>query len=145
MADTSGQKVVESWIRENILKPKYGCEFALRKLSLSWGGQFCFDAVSDDGRVVVNITSSPGKTSKGRSASGKMHKIKSDTLYLINAVGPVTRVQVFTEKSMAEHFEKEVRNGRYPKNVELLVVSLPPEIQAEVTRVRQLAVEEVSP
>lgn len=145
MADTSGQKSVESWIRDNFLKQQYGREFSERKLLLAWGGLFCSDAVSDDGRIVVNISSSPGKTSKGRSASGKIHKIKSDTLYLLHAVGPVTRAQVFTEKSMAEHFGKEVLNGRFPKDVERLVVSLPPEIQAAVESVRKLAVEEVTP
>lgn len=145
MADTSIQKIVETWVRDHFLAKKYGCQFAERHLSLSWGGKFKFDAVSEDGQIVANISSSPGKTNKGRSASGKIHKIKSDTLYLTNAIGPTTRVQVFTEKSMAERFTKEAKNGRYPGDVVLLTVELPTSIQEQVTKVRKIAVDEVTP
>ena len=145
MANTLIQKIVETWVRDHVLAEKYECQFAERQLPLSWGGKFKFDAVSDDGQIAANISSSPGKTSRGRSASGKIHKIKSDTLYLTNVIGPTTRVQVFTEQSMAEHFTKEVKNGRYPSDVVLLAVELPVSIQEQVTNVRKIAVDEVTP
>ncbi|MGO9145632.1 MAG: hypothetical protein ACLQDF_04620 [Desulfomonilia bacterium] len=145
MADTSIQKIVETWVRDHVLAKKYGCQFSERHLSLSWGGKFKFDAVSEDSQIVANISSSPGKTNNGRSASGKIHKIKSDTLYLTNAIGPTMRIQVFTEQSMADHFTKEAQNGRYPGDVVLLTVELPVFIQAQVVKVRKVAVNEVTP
>jgi hypothetical protein len=145
MADTSIQKRVESWVRDNVLAKKYGCSFTERHLQLTWGGQYKFDAVNKDGSIVANISSSAGVTNQGRSASGKIHKIKSDTLYLINVMGAQKRVQVFTEKTMDNRFQKEVRNGRYPSDIELLVVELPDDLQAEVAKMRLLAVKEVTP
>lgn len=89
--------------------------------------------------------SSPGKTNTGKNASGKIHKIKSDTLYLINAKGPVKRIQVFTEKTMYNHFQKEKDIGRYPKDIELIHIQLPVNLQNLVENVRRAAVKEVTP
>lgn len=55
MADTSIQKKVEKWICNNYLVQKYGQLFKEKKIELSWGGKYNFDAVSEDESIVVNI------------------------------------------------------------------------------------------
>ena len=147
MADTKIQKKVEDWIREDYLAQRFDKEFCEKKLVLKWGGEFNFDAVSHDGVVVANISSSAAKTSTGKSASGKTLKIKSDTLYLMNVSDSSKRIriQIFTEKTMFDHFQQEVKNGRYPGDIELIHVNFPSDLQKQIEEVRNEAVREVTP
>ena len=127
MADTSVQREVEAWIVRNELPRLYAQPFAKRELTLAWGGVFEFDAVSENGRTAVCISTSPSRTASGNLAVGKIQKIKADTLYLLNAKSLEARVLMFTEKSMLEHFNKERRAGRFPSEPLLVLrfVELP--------------------
>jgi len=145
MANTRIQIVVQQWVIDNHLKPKYGKNFSEKNIPLSWGGKFKFDAVSDDGEIIANISTSPSHTARKKKATGKIHKIRSDTLYLTNAVGPKKRIQVFTEQSMYDDFTKQTKAGRYPNNVELDVVKLPNRLQEQVEAARKKAEDEVTP
>ena len=145
MADTRAQKKGESWVLSDFLPKRYGVPFAGQKVSLAWGGKFDFDAVSSDGSIIGNISTSSARTARSKLATAKIQKIKCDTLYLLHARGAKQRLLIFTEADMLRHFEKEVRNGRFPKGVKLLHVALPATLQREVESARKVASDETSP
>lgn len=145
MADTRIQKKAEGWVLSEFLPSVYGIPFANRKVQLNWGGKFDFDAVSQDGAIVGNISTSSAVTAGAKLAVGKIQKIKSDTLYLLYAQGANQRLLIFTESDMHRHFEKEVNNGRFPKGVKLIHSPLPDFLQREIEIARRVASDETSP
>ena len=145
MADTRAQKNAETWLLQRALPEFFGTTFSGRKVMLAWGGKFEFDAVSADGSIVANISTSSARTAANKLGTAKIQKIKCDTLYLLHARDAQKRVLVFTEADMLQHFEKEVRNGRFPKGVKLLHLALPDSLQREVERARKIASDETSP
>lgn len=147
MADTTLQKRAEEWIVANELPRLYGQPFAKRGVRLAWGGSFEFDAVSVDGRTVVCISTSCCLTASGGLAKGTFQKIRSDALYLLSAQDAGRRVLAFTDEGMIGHFEKERRVGRFPSpnQIELLLVTLPEGLAAELRVAVRTASAEVSP
>ena len=81
------------------------------------GGVFDFDAVSDDGKLVANISTSGSKTASGKNAVGKMLKVRSDIYFLFLTKAERTLV-LLTEHDMYEQWLKEVENGRVPSSIE---------------------------
>ena len=146
MADTKAQNEAEFWIRRHALQQKFGQQFTKRSLVLTTGGEFSFDAVSDDGRIVAAISTSPGTTSRGRDATVKLLKIRSDILwfYMLGRA-PERKILVFSEQSMVDLIEKEKKKGRFPLEFEILKVDLPAELAAKVAESQKIASEEVSP
>ncbi len=148
MADTSVQLKIESWIVENELP---GCfpqlSFTKRKLPLVWGGEFEFDAVDDKRHIAACISTGSRWTSGGKSAVGKITKIKADTLYLLNAKDVETRMLVFTDKEMCDYFNKEQQKGRFPSENELKLrfVDLPEKLASSLRVAQKKASDEVAP
>lgn len=146
MANTSAQHLAEAWVIETVLPSHFpGIAFAGRKLKLKWGGFFAFDAVSQDGTIVVAISTSSARTAKGKAATAKFQKLKTDSLYLLHVESARRRLMVFTEQSMLEYFKKEVSSGRFPPEIELVHIELPIEILAKVLAARDIASKETSP
>ena len=145
MADTRAQKDGEVWVMEKDLPKRYGVAFSSKKVMLAWGGKFEFDAVSADGGIVGNISTSAARTAGNNLATAKIQKIKCDTLYLLHAKGAKKRLLIFTELNMLRHFEKEVANGRFPKGVKLIHVALPVALQRKIEASRKVASDETSP
>lgn len=146
MADTKAQTEAEFWIRRNALQEKFGQQFTKRSLVLKTGGEFSFDAVSDDGKIVAAISTSVGTTSSGKDATAKLLKIRSDVLwfYMLERV-PDRKILVFSEQSMINLIEKEKKKGRFPLEFELVKVTLPHDLAAKVAESQKAASEEVSP
>ena len=119
--------------------------FAGRKMKLTWGGQFAFDAVSHDGTIVAAISTSAARTATGKLATAKFQKLKTDALYLLHLEAEARRVMVFTEESMFDYFNKAASAGRFPPTIELLHIPLPAELHAEVLTSRAIASKEASP
>lgn len=146
MADTSAHRIAEEWVTSHFLKEKFrGTDFSGRKLTLKWGGQFAFDAVSKDGKIVALVSASPARTANGNVAAGPVRKLKADALYLLHVVGAERLLLIFTEDSLLKTFEKERDSGRFPPEIELLAAPLPKEIQSQVLAARRLASLETSP
>ena len=146
MADTSVQHKAEAWIVAHGMPIHFkGMSFTGRKMRLVWGGQFAFDAVSADGSIVASISTSAARTATKKLATAKFQKLKTDALYLLNLEKEARRVMVFTEESMFDYFKKAVTAGRFPPNIELLHISLPIELHAEVVASRAIASNETSP
>ena len=145
MADTRVQKKAEGWVLAEFLPSVFGVPFGNRKVLLNWGGKFEFDAVSQDGTIVGNISTSSAITAGAKLATAKIQKIKCDTLYLLYAQGASQRLLIFTELDMQRHFEKEIKNGRFPKGVKLIHAPLPVPLQREIEIARKIASDETSP
>ena len=146
MADTSAQKRAELWVVRDFLPKKFnGLSFEEQPVQLVWGGNFAFDAVTTDHSTVGLVSTSSAKTVGGNQATAKIQKIKCDTLYLLNIATPCQKLLIFSELSMLDYFQKNVKSGRFPKNIELLLAELPSDILAEVHNSRMEAQREVSP
>jgi hypothetical protein len=146
MADTSINHKAERWVVETGLPLHWPSKkFVPKKLKLTWGGVFAFDAVSTDEEIVVSVSTSAGRTATGKLATAKFQKLKTDALYLLHLEAEARRVMVFTEPCMHEYFVKAAKAGRFPPNIELLYIALPASLQAQVLATRVLASLETSP
>jgi hypothetical protein len=119
-------KEVENWIRNEFLQKKYGQVFTKRKLGVQSGGEIEYDAVSEDGKIVGIISTSPGMTADGKPDPDALSKIREKILWAVSLnEKPDTIAIAFTEKSMGELLKQEKQNGRLPKYVKMLPVKLP--------------------
>ena len=88
MANSRYQLKVEDFLRTRYLPDFFKQKFRISRLTLSAGGTFEFDAVSEDREIVVYISTSTGRTASSNFASGKLkvaRKLASDE------VSPVQR------------------------------------------------------
>lgn len=146
MADTTAQKAAEIWLTENFLPHKFpGKKFCERAITLTWGGVFRFDAVSEDASIICSISTSAGRTATGKIATAKIQKIKCDALYLLNTLGNPLLAMIFTEISMFDHISNEVQRGRFPNIIHLILANLPESIAHDVNINRKIASIETSP
>ena len=146
MSDTKVQLQVEKWVREVFLLHKFHRHFLKRGIGLIWGGSFEFDAVSDDGKTAVCISTAKSKTAGGKLGIGKCHKILADALYLLHAKGITRRLMVFTERTMLEEFENRQNGGRFPSEIELIPADrLPVSLRNSLARSRKESSLEVTP
>jgi len=144
MADTRVQTEVETWIRSNWMPHKFGRTFGRKSLVLSPGGEYSFDAVSEDKSIVAAISTSGARTSSGKNGVGKMLKIRSDMYFLLLADAE-NRMVVLTEADMFELCQKEKQNGRVPNTIEFVLAEIPNELVERLKHARQKASSEVSP
>ena len=144
MADTSTQLIVEDWVRRVWMPERYGQRFSRERISLTSGGVFDFDAVSADGNIVANISTSGSKTASGKHAVGKMLKVRSDIYFLLLAAAERELV-LLTELDMYEQWLKEAEKGRVPECIEFVHVKIPSELNLRLQSSRRKASREVSP
>lgn len=144
MADTRVQSEVEDWVREQWLPTQYRQRFHRERVKLSSGGVFDFDAVSDDRKIVVSISTSTGHTASGKFGVGKLHKLRADILFLV-LVDAEHRVMCLTERDMLELCQKERAAGRIPQSIEFVHAPLPQDLDARLRGARETASREVSP
>lgn len=131
---------VEPAIRAE-LKAEFGQSFRSQVLTLPGGAAREFDAVSDDRSVVISIKTSSGLTSGGNVPSGKINGCVADLYYLSLLDAPVRRL-VLTNPEFHEIFIKRMA-GALPDGVEVKLVPLSPDLQAEVDRVIREASREI--
>lgn len=144
MADSRFQLKCERWVREEWLCREFGTEFREEQVVLSSGGTFKFDAVSTDKSIVAVVSTSNARTGTRKLATGKMHKIRSDLLFLLLA-NPVTPLVVLTERDMFDYWLREQARGRAPKHIRFIHVPLPADFATELLAVKNYASAEVSP
>jgi len=143
MADTRCQSECEVWVR-GWLSKKFGQGFTEKNIGLTTGGRFKFDAVSDDGTVLVSISTSRSLMSSGKRGVGKMMKLRGDMLFL--ALSPKARkIMLFTEPCMYEACLREKAKGRTPLDIEFQHVALPEDLAAKLASSRECSSREVRP
>jgi hypothetical protein len=144
VADTRVQLKIEDWVRQCWMPPKYGGQFICKGLRLSSGGEFEFDAVSVDGSIAANISTSSAKTASGKRAVGKLQKIRADMLFLLLA-DVQRRIVVLTEKDMYDLCVREKEAGRVPPEIEFAHAQIPDDLANQLRQARKRASREVSP
>jgi hypothetical protein len=145
MADTRIQVEVEDWVRREWMPEKFGQRFYRERLQLSSGGIFDFDAVSEDHKIVATISTSGAKTARGKNASGKLFKIRSDMFFLLLVRDVNRRIVVLTETDMVDLCKKETTSGRVPNSIEFVHAVIPEDVAAKLRQARGIASSEVSP
>lgn len=144
MADTRVQLEAEDWIRREWLPKQFGMRFHRERVRLASGGFFDFDGVSEDGKIVVTISTSAGMTAGGKKGSGKLMKIRSDMYFLLLARCE-RRIVVLTQKCMLDVCMKERDGGRVAAGIEFALAPLPAELSQRLSDARGKASNEVSP
>jgi len=144
MASTVIQGEVETWIRERWLRERFGQEFTKRNVPLTSGGEFEFDAVSDDGKTVANISTSGPKTAGRNPGSGKINKVRSDIYFLLLSTAD-RKLMLLTEGEMCEWWLRERDKGRVPVCIEFRHVDIPEGLNEELEASRRKASCEVTP
>ena len=145
MASTAIQSEVERWIREEWLRRRFGRSFTKKKVRLKSGGEFEFDAVSDDDKVVANISTSSLRTASGNRGSGKIDKVRSDIYFLLLAGAAEKRVMLLTESDMHEAWLKQIDRGRVPDSVQIRCVEIPNPLREKLRCAQKKASDEVTP
>ena len=132
---------VEPWVREQ-LAAQYGQRFAPRVLRLAPGGTHEFDAVSDDGRIVVSIKANSGLTSGGNHPTGKVATCLNE-VYFLTLVDADVRLLLLTNPSFHAIFTKATA-GQIAPGIGVEVLPLPTDMQRTVDGVTELASREMS-
>ena len=144
MADTRVQLEVEDWTKRHWLPERYGHRFSKGKLQLSSGGFFNFDAVSEDHKIVANISTSGATTGSGKLGVGKLTKIRAD-IYFLLLVDAQRKLVVFSEHDMLEFWRQEVRIGRVPSSIEFVHAQIPDNLSIRLQSARKVSSGEVTP
>jgi hypothetical protein len=144
MADSRIQLEIENWIRMQWLPPKYGQPFIPCRLRLNTGGFFDFDAVSSDGLIVANISTSSALTARNKPGIAKMQKLRSDILFLL-MVEAKTRLIILSEKDMFDQCLREKKAGRIPQEIEFVNAEIPESLKDRLTEAKLIASQEVTP
>ena len=145
MADTRIQLEVEDWVRDRWMPKRFGQRFYRNRLSLTSGGVFDFDAVSEDRKMAACISTSGGKTARGKHAVGKLLEVRSDMLFLVLAREPERRFIILTERDMYDVCLKEKKGGRVPENIEFELAEILEELRGRLNLAKENASREVSP
>ena len=117
---------------------------SVSRVRLSSGGVFDFDAVSADKAIVASISTSGSRTARGKYATGKMMKLRSDMLYLLLSDAQ-RKVMVLCEEDMYSRCQLELTSGRLPKEIEFVHAPLPEDLAMRLVAARKVGSDEVSP
>jgi len=143
MANTSYYKThVEPFVRGE-LQRLHARHFSSEVIRLPTGGTHEFDAVADDRSIIASIKSLSGKTASGKMPAGKYASCLAELYFLMLTDAP-RRMLVLTTPSLHTMFAKYMQ-GRLHPDLEIELIVVPPEIQAEIDRIRDIASGEVSP
>jgi hypothetical protein len=144
MANSKAHLVAEEWGRQTWLPAQFEVKFFKSRLRLRSGGEFEFDAVSEGGEIAVCVSANAGRISNGKKARPKLHKIRSDALFLLLA-SVDQRLIVFTDESMYQLCDSEAKAGRFPTEVATRLAELPTQLEQALAESRSAAAREVSP
>jgi hypothetical protein len=142
MASSHTQAKCEAWIVETWLPQRFGQRFSKKKLKMQGRGRFEFDAASEDGAIVGNISTATAHTHRGKVAAGKKSKIRADCL-MLSLVDAKTKLLLLTESCMVDLATDELKQGRLPLDISILHVELPDELKQALILARAIASEEV--
>ena len=134
MSSSASDRDAEAWVRDTFLAKRYKQGFGKKKAKLTPGGKFEFAAVSDDGSIVANISTS------GYDAAGNMQKVRSDAFFVLLADAQ-KKLLVFTEPDMHEAWQKEQVNGRLPSDIQLVKAELTPALRRRLDASKRDAAE----
>jgi len=115
----------EEWIRQVALPKLYGQKFSQQNLPLKSGGQYKYDTVSEDTGIVAVISTDPGRTLDGKTATDNLQKIRQAVYWLLAIEHLPKKILVLTEQSMVHLIKEEKKKDRFPKDIEIIRIKLP--------------------
>jgi hypothetical protein len=137
---------VEDHVRD-VLSAEHQTVFRRQRVRLQPGGYHEFDAVSENGRLVASIkTASIGAAAgdtAGRHPAGKVTNCLAE-LYFLSLARAHRKFLVLTSADFHRRF-LEAMAGKIPNGVAILHIPLPPQLQARVDAVQQVAIDETQP
>lgn len=145
MADTSVQNDAAKWICESCLPDRFHTGFSRQRVKLSCGGTHSFAAVSVDLRTVGTICTGAAATPTGHLAVGKLNKVRADLYFLLLAKCDTRFIAVTGPIMYQLLLSEQTEYRRIPADIEIIHVTLPPELQDRLERAQKLASEEVRP
>ena len=148
MAKTSGYNNAEDWVRETALKGRFGQPFYKKRIVIGQKSDGTdadheFDAVSSDGNIITSIKAHSGKTSGNKNPVGKITSAFTEVLFLSMVQEGEKRYLILTDPAFYKIFQRKA-DGKLPKNVGLMHIPLPVEIQERVDNDKQTAITEMS-
>lgn len=145
MADSSPQVAVADWINREWLPHRMGEPFFRAKVRLVSGGEHSFACVNADKTAVGTICTSTSVTSSGKSAVGKVTKVRADLYFLLMAQA-ARRFVIFTDPGMDAYFQEERRKGQIPSDIGFMLAEGVPEgLMERLKAAQRSASDEVSP
>ena len=145
MADSSPQVAVADWINREWLTHRLGEPFFRAKVRLVSGGEHSFASVNADKSAVGTICTSASVMASGKTAVGKITKVRADLYYLLMAEAS-RRFVVFTDPGMDAFFREERRKGQIPSDVGfMLAEGIPEDLSERLRAAQRSASDEVSP
>lgn len=145
MADSSPQLAVAEWINREWLPHHLGEAFFRAKVGLVSGGEHSFASVNADKSAVGTICTSASVTSSGKTAVGKVTKVRADLYYLLMAQTK-RRFVVFIDPGMDAFFREERRKGQIPSDIGFMLADgIPEELMTRLRAAQRSASDEVSP
>ncbi len=138
MKSTDVYTEIEHWIREVYLPKEFGQKFQEKSLLLQSRGEAKFAAVSEDGEVVAAICTRPGYGSNGKVDEDALLKVRSDALKILWLdATPAKRFIAVADPSMIRLLKEEKRKGRFPKEMHIVRIKLPSELEAKLEEARK--------
>ena len=144
MANSSVQREVEEWVRSEYMPNKFGQSFRKCELPLTSGGEFKFDAVSNDDDLIACISTSRAKTQGGNAPAGKLKKLQADMGSLLRTSAQ-RRIMLVTEQDMYKVLLKQIVKMGVAGEIEVVHVVLPDALNARLESARRKASDEVTP
>jgi hypothetical protein len=142
MANSNYRQEVEKFIRETWLPARIGGNFKPKPVTLSDGGVFKCDAVSENGAIVASICTNAGKTSSGRKATPKLMKVRSDVLFMLRTLAD-RRLVVTTCEDMYALCEEQRKIGRMPREIEFHLADIEVEMKVRLRQEHALSAAEM--
>lgn len=129
MNNSNAHVDAEKWIREVELPKQFNQKFLQKSLMLKSGGNYKFNAVSEDDNIIAVISTLPGETPNGKVEEANLQKIRSEIYWVLMIEQRFEKILlVLTEQSMVNLIKKEKKKDRFPKEIEILRVKLPKEL-----------------
>ena len=129
MNNSNTHAEAEKWIREVGLPKQFNQKFLQKSLMLKSGGDYKFNAVSEDDNIIAVISTLPGEMPNGKIEEANLQKIRSEIYWVLMIEQRFEKILlVLTEQSMVNLIKKEKKKDRFPKEIEIIKVKLPKEI-----------------
>ena len=129
MADTTPIKTqIEPYVRQWLGRQFTGLVFTERRLPLTSGLPYNFDAVSQNAAVVGAILCNRPKTRTGRENTGGVRKALSDVGWLKQLPSETKKVMVFTDSRFCELVGRRAKRLGI-QDIQLLICQLPPALE----------------
>ena len=128
MADTTKIKTkIEPYVQGWLLVQFPGHDFSKKRVMLSTGKSYEFDAVSKDGSIVGAILCNRPKTRTGRENTGAVSKARNDVQSLELLPPAVKKLMVFTDAEFCRLVRR--RAARFgAESIHMMVCALPPSL-----------------